>query len=73
MSRCPSAASLLFRGLTKRCPRCGQGGLSRRWVRLVERCPRCGLRLEREEGAFLGAFAINWAVTGVAFCVLVGV
>lgn len=27
-------------------------------------CPRCGLRFEREEGAFLGSLAINYAVTG---------
>lgn len=34
---------------------------------MLERCPRCGLRFEREPGAFLGAVAINYGVTGLAF------
>jgi Protein of unknown function (DUF983) len=40
---------------------------------MVERCPRCGLRFEREEGAFLGAMALNYGVAGVVFmAVLIG-
>jgi uncharacterized protein (DUF983 family) len=62
---------MLIRGLTKRCPWCGQGKLFRRWFTLIERCPKCGLRFEREEGAFLGAMALNYGVTGVAFVALV--
>jgi len=31
---------------------------------MVERCPRCRLRLEREEGAFLGSLVLNYGVTG---------
>jgi uncharacterized protein (DUF983 family) len=69
----PSSAALLVRGLTKRCPWCGQGGLFRSWLRMVERCPRCGLRFEREEGGFLGAIALNYGGTGLVFiAVLVG-
>ena len=30
---------------------------------MVERCPRCGMRFEREEGFFLGAYVVNFAVT----------
>jgi uncharacterized protein (DUF983 family) len=52
--------------MAKRCPWCGQGRLFRRWFKLRERCPRCALRFEREEGAFLGAMALNYGVTGVA-------
>lgn len=40
---------------------------------MVERCPRCGLRLEREEGAFLGSLVLNYGVTGtleIAYLVL---
>ena len=63
-----------MRGLTRRCPRCGQRGLFTRWTRLVERCPRCGLRFEREEGAFLGSLVLNYGVTAlleIAYLVLV--
>ena len=56
----------MFRGVTRRCPSCGQGKLFRRWFSLAERCPRCGLVFEREEGAFLGSLAINYGVTGVS-------
>ncbi len=56
-------ARLLARGLAKRCARCGQGRLFRRWFTMVERCPRCHYRFEREEGFFLGAFVVNLAVT----------
>jgi len=54
---------MLARGLARRCPRCGQGGLFTRWFRMVECCPRCGYRFEREEGFFLGALVVNFGVT----------
>jgi uncharacterized protein (DUF983 family) len=69
----PSPVRLLARALTRRCPWCGRGRLFRGWFRIVERCPRCGLRFEREEGAFLGAMALNYGVAGVVFmAVLIG-
>jgi uncharacterized protein (DUF983 family) len=66
----PSAGRAFLRGLTRRCPRCGSGRLFRRWLRIRERCPRCGLRLEREEGGFLGAMTVNYTVTTFAWIVL---
>ena len=63
----PSPMVMLSRGMTKRCPWCGHGKLFRHWLRMLERCPRCHLRLEPEEGAFLGALALNYGVTGLAF------
>jgi uncharacterized protein (DUF983 family) len=51
--------------MTRRCPRCGQGKLFRRWFKIVPVCPRCGLMFEREEGAFLGSLALNYAMTGM--------
>ena len=54
---------MLARGLAKRCPLCGSGGLFSRWFRTRERCPRCHYRFEREEGFFLGAYVINLAIT----------
>jgi len=61
------ALRALGRGLLKRCARCGSGGLFRRWFSMVERCPRCGLRFEREEGHWVGAMIVNFAVTMLAF------
>jgi uncharacterized protein (DUF983 family) len=70
----PSAFIILARGLVKRCPRCGQSRLFRRWFTMAPRCPRCGLDLERGEGFWLGTMAINLGVTEVVFgATLVGV
>jgi uncharacterized protein (DUF983 family) len=59
---------LLVRGLTRKCPVCGQGHLFRRWFVMVERCPRCGLRFERIEGHFTGALGLNTIAGVVAVC-----
>jgi uncharacterized protein (DUF983 family) len=66
----PTILIVLLRGLMRRCPRCGQGRLFRRWFTFPKTCPRCGLRFEREEGAFLGSLTINYGVTGLAFFAL---
>lgn len=65
---------LLGRGLRRRCPLCGGGGLFRRWFTMVERCPRCGLNLERIEGHWIGALGMNTIVTfgAVLVAVVVG-
>jgi uncharacterized protein (DUF983 family) len=62
--RFPEAGTfrVLVRGLRKRCPRCGERGIFETFFRLKPRCPVCDLRFEREEGGFLGAIAINYAV-----------
>jgi uncharacterized protein (DUF983 family) len=70
MSEQPSGAVMLGRGLTRRCPRCGQGHLFRRWFTMPPRCPRCGLPFERGEGFWLGSMAINLGVTELVFGVL---
>lgn len=62
---------MLARGLARRCPVCGQGGLFRRWFTMVERCPRCGLRFERIEGHWLGALGLNTIVSFAALFVVV--
>lgn len=54
---------MLGRGIRRRCPRCGSGGVFTSWFAMAERCPRCGLRFERESDFFLGAYVINLAVT----------
>jgi uncharacterized protein (DUF983 family) len=66
----PEYGRMLGRGLTKRCPRCGSGHLFTSWFRMRERCPRCGYRFERQEGFFLGAFVINFAVAELSLAVV---
>src|SRR5206468_186624 len=54
---------ILGRALRLRCPRCGRSPLYARWFRMHERCAACGLRYECEQGYFVGAIYINYAVT----------
>ena len=56
---------MLWRGMTKRCPRCGGRKLFDGWYHLKPRCPRCGLKFERESGFFLGAYVINYGITAL--------
>ena len=55
-------ARLVGRALRLRCPNCGQGRLIKSWFSLRDRCPCCQVWLEREEGYFLGAMAINLVI-----------
>jgi uncharacterized protein (DUF983 family) len=50
------------RALGRRCPYCGSPEIYDGYFALRERCPRCGVRFEREEGYFLGAYALNLIV-----------
>jgi uncharacterized protein (DUF983 family) len=65
----PSRATMLMRGFTKRCPRCGSGKLFRHYFTMVPDCPRCGLHFEREQGYWAGALAINIMCLGALFAV----
>lgn len=49
------------------CPRCREGRIFRASIftgfpRMYEVCPECGLKFEREEGYFLGAMYISYAL-----------
>lgn len=58
-----SRPSILFwRALLLRCPACAGGPLFSSWFTLRPNCPGCGLRLEREEGYYTGAMALNLIV-----------
>jgi uncharacterized protein (DUF983 family) len=59
-----SRGTILGRGLTRRCGRCGSNKLFRGWFKMVPDCPRCGLHFERESGYWAGALAINFVCTG---------
>ena len=50
------------RALTRRCPYCGSTDAYDGYFALRDQCPRCGVRFEREEGYFLGAYALNLIV-----------
>lgn len=56
-------STVLGRGLRKRCAVCGAGGLFEGWFRMRSHCPTCGARFAREDGFFIGALFVNFAVT----------
>lgn len=60
---------LIQRGLSNRCPNCGGHTLFREGTlfELNKNCPNCGLRIERDEGFFLGSLSLNYGVTIVVF------
>lgn len=69
----PEWPTLMRRGFTKHCPRCGGGHLYRSWFRMEERCPTCGYLFEREPGFFVGAYFINFVIVeGFLFVMLMG-
>ena len=51
-------------------PTVGSGDLFAGWFRVPERCPRCHLRLQRDEGGFLGAMTINYVVAAAVWLVV---
>ena len=66
----PSRGLMLWRGVRRKCARCGEGKLFHRWFRMVARCPYCRLEFEREPGYWVGAIAMNTAVVGFLFVVV---
>lgn len=66
----PSRGLMLRRGLFRKCSRCGQGKLFRRWFTMTTDCPNCHLHFEREPGYWVGAVAINTAVVGAVFAIV---
>jgi len=61
-------ATVLRRGLRKRCPHCGQGPLFLGWGHHVEKCPVCGLVYERNPGD-TWAFTVIGDRIPVAACI----
>ena len=59
----PRVRRIAGRALRLRCPRCGREPLYVGWFRMHERCAACGLWYEREQGYFVGAIYVNYAVT----------
>jgi uncharacterized protein (DUF983 family) len=48
----------------QRCPRCRRGAIfsGRGWIAVHARCPECGLKYEREQGYFVGAMYVSYAL-----------
>ena len=62
---------ILARGFTHRCPNCGARKLFKEGTlfELNAECPDCGLKIERDEGFFLGSMSLNYGVTILGFLV----
>ncbi len=59
---------LLRRGLTHRCPNCGERTLfPPNSLRIRRRCPSCGTGFDRGEGFFLGPWVLNYTVAAFLF------
>lgn len=69
----PRRGIALSRALRRRCPVCGEKGISAHPAHVDVRCPVCGLFLERQVGSFIGGIALNTIVTfGALFVVVIG-
>lgn len=55
----PNPVAVIVRGLVRRCPNCGAGGIFKSWFNLKSACPRCGLDFEREPGWWIGGMIVN--------------
>ena len=53
----------LANGARLACPRCGRGGMFAGLFKMRVECPDCRFKFEREQGYFVGAMYINYAVT----------
>jgi DNA-directed RNA polymerase subunit RPC12/RpoP len=60
---------IVARGLANRCPNCGGRTLFRPGTlfQVNSECPACGLKIERDEGFFIGSMSLNYGVTLVCF------
>ena len=53
----------VWRGVRRRCGRCGWRPIGDGFFGLQEHCPNCGYRFRREEGFFTGVYLVNFSVT----------
>jgi uncharacterized protein (DUF983 family) len=60
-----SKPSRLWTILRQRCPRCREGRVFRSSTQMNPACPVCELSFEREEGYFLGAMYVSYAISMV--------
>ncbi len=53
------------RGFRNRCPNCGGSTLFKKGTlfQVNKACPACGLKIERDDGFFIGSMSLNYGVT----------
>jgi uncharacterized protein (DUF983 family) len=67
----PAKRSRLAAILRLRCPRCLEGLVFQRLLVSHLACPVCGLRFGREDGYYVGAMYISYAMSVPILCALV--
>ena len=60
----------LWRGLTFRCPKCGEGKVFSSFFRMRDECAVCGLSFYPESGYYVGAMYLDYIFTAGIFLVL---
>jgi len=66
----PRLLRILWRGVRRRCPRCGEGAQFRKWFTLFDRCAHCDLEFEPHPGDTWGFWIIGDRVFLAAAIVL---
>jgi uncharacterized protein (DUF983 family) len=66
-TRSRSRIAPLLRGFTGRCPNCGGRGIFAGITELKESCPTCRFSFVREEGYWVGAMSVIFALILVLF------
>ena len=64
-------SQIFVRGITHCCPNCGAKKLFKDGTlfELNAECPVCTLKIERDEGFFLGSISLNYGVTVIVFLI----
>ncbi len=65
---------IIGRGLANRCPNCGGRTLFKAGTlfELNRACADCGLKIERDEGFYLGSLSLNYGVTLICYLLPIG-
>lgn len=49
---------MIWRGLKKKCPHCGEGPVFVRWLEVRDRCPHCGVKYLEDQGDLMGVMIL---------------
>jgi len=62
---------VIRRGISKKCPRCGEGDIFEKWHEVRPQCESCGLELQEREGNCWGFMYLSTAfLTGLFFILM---